>query len=139
MVGDLPDYTKYVTPAPIPPPAEQGPLVPRPKGGVLEKGSLTTTDTYQTVASRTVTSGKQFQLAKILVSCDKDVMYKLRWSNADVSMEVYVPGTVPFPDWFPWDYVTMVGDGSKKFEVQVKYPAGGSAGTCHAEIVGEEV
>ena len=30
------------------------------------------------------------------------------------------------------------GDGSKKFELQAKYPTGGTAGTVHAEICGEE-
>jgi len=139
MVSGLPDYTRYVTQNVDIPASEQGPVIPRPKGGVLKKGSVTTTASYQTVASHVVTNGKTFQLAKILVSCDTDVMFKLRWNGADISAEVYVPAKVPFTDWFPWDYYAMVGDGVKIFDIQAKYPSGGSAGTCHVEIVGEEV
>jgi len=139
MPSDLPDYTKYITQNVVIPAAEQGPVIPRPKGGILAKGSVTTTAAYQTVASRTVTNLKTFQLAKILVSCDEDVMYQLRWAGVVISAEVYVSGGLPFTDWFPWDYKEMTGDGAKAFDIQVKYPSGGSAGTCHAEIVGEEV
>jgi len=139
-MGDLPDYHMYVAPVEIEIPAGREPeIIPRPKGGILEKGSVTTTATYQTVATRTVTNGLQFQLAKIIVSCDQDVLYKLRWAGSDISAEVYVMAKVPFTDWFPWDYKEMIGDGSKAFDIQVKYPSGGSAGTCYAEIVGEEV
>lgn len=114
-------------------------IIPRPKGGILAKGSVTTTAAYQTVATHTVTTGKTFQLAKILVSCDEDFLYKLRWNGTDISVEVYVSGAVPFTDWFPWNYYSMPGDGAKAFDVQAKYPTGGSAGTCQVEIVGEEV
>ena len=114
-------------------------IIPRPKGGVHEKGSITTSASYQTVASRTVTDGKELQLAKILVSCDQDVHYKLVWDGSDISAEVIVSGNVPFTDWFPWDYVEMKGDGARQLELQARFPSGGSAGTCHAEMVGEEV
>jgi len=116
-----------------------GQIKPKPKGGILEKGSVTTTAAYATVATHTVTNLKTFQLAKILVTCNEDVMYQLRWAGAVISAEVYVSGGLPFTDWFPWDYKEMTGDGAKAFDIQVKYPTGGSAGTCHAEIVGEEV
>jgi hypothetical protein len=139
-MGDLPDYNQYVTPVTVNiPPGQESLTIPRPKGGVLAKGSVTTAAAYATIASRTVTSEKEFQLAKILISCDEDVMYKLRWNEDDISAEVYVSAGIPFTDWFPWDYYTMLGDGSKAFDIQVKYPSGGSAGTCYAEIVGEEV
>ena len=139
-MGDLPDYYQYVTPVSVEiPEGREGEIIPRPKGGVLEKGSVTTTGNYQTVASRVVTDGTDFQLAKIVVSCPEDVMYRLRWDGAVISAEVYVSGGIPFTDWFPWDYYDMEGDGSKAFDIQVKYPSGGSAGTCHTEIVGEEV
>lgn len=117
----------------------QAEVIARPKGGVLEKGSVTTTASYVTVANHTVTKDKTLQLAKILVSCPEDVMYQLKWAGSVISAEVYVTSKIPFTDWFPWDYETMEGDGSKKFEIQVKYPSGGAAATCHAEIVGEEV
>jgi len=139
MVSGLPDYTKYVTQNITVPASEQGPVIPRPKGGVLEKGSVTTTGSYQTVASRVVTNLLKFQLAKIIISCPEDVMYQLRWDGTVISAEVYVMGKIPFTDWFPWNYKEMVGNGVKTFDIQVKYPTGGIAGTCHAEIVGEEV
>jgi len=137
---DLPDYHEYVIPVEIAIPEGREPeIIPRPKGGILAKGSVTTTASYQTVASRTVTNGATFQLAKIIVSCDQDVMYRLRWGGTVISAEVYVYGKIPFTDWFPWNYYTMEGDGTKAFDIQVKYPSGGSAATCHVEIVGEEV
>lgn len=138
-MGDLPDYTRQIA---INVDVEQPSLlevIPRPKGEIIEKGSVTTTTSYQTVASRVVTDGSTFQLAKIVVSCPEDVMYKLRWNGTDISAEVYIAGKLPFTDWFPWDYYTMEGDGAKTFDIQVKYPTGSAADTCHAEIVGEEV
>jgi len=117
----------------------QAEVIPRPKGGIRDKGSVTSTDTYQTVVSRTVTNAKTFQLAKILISCSEDVMYKLRWNGADISAEVIVPADTPWTDWFPWSAYDMDGDGTKAFDIQVKYPSGASAGTCHVEFMGEEV
>jgi len=140
LAPDLPDYHQYVSPVTIEIPAGEEPeIIPRPKGGVLEKGSVTTTDTYQTVASHVVSAGETFQLAKILVSCDQDVIYRLRWNGTVISPEIYVSAKIPWTDWFPWDYYAMLGDGVKVFDIQAKYPSGGSAGTCHAEIIGEEV
>jgi len=118
----------------------QAEAVPRPKGSVLEADSVTTTDTYATVVSYTVPSSDwRFELAKILVSCPEDVMYRLRWNENVIGAEVYVTGGIPFTDWFPWAYKTMRGGDSKAFDIQAKYPAGGAAATCHAEIVGEYV
>jgi len=140
LPGDLPDYHQYVAPVTVEIPAgQESEVIPKPKGGVLEKGSVTTTASYQTVASRVVTNAKTFQPAKILVSCDTDVIYKLRWDGTAISAEVYVSAKIPWTDWFPWAYYSMLGDGSKAFDIQVKFPSGGSAGTCHAEIIGEEV
>lgn len=136
MVRDLPDGTKYIA---VSVDVDVSAVVPRPKGGELAKGSVTTTDTYAVVASHIVTDGKELQLAKILVSCPEDVMYRLKWDGTVISAEVFVYRGVPFTDWFPWDYYDMPGDGSKKFEVEVKFPSGGVAATCHVEIVGEEV
>lgn len=140
VVQDLPDYHEYVQPVNIEiPPDTISEVVPLPKGGIIVKGSVTTTDTYQTIASYTVTSLKTFKLTKILVSCDQDVMYQLRWAGIAISAEVLVMAKIPFTDWFPYDYYTMLGDGLKEVDIQVKYPSGGSAGTCHAEILGQEM
>ena len=114
--------------------------VPRPKGKVLEADSKTTTDTYATIVSYTPPSSDwRFELAKILVSCPEDVMYRLRWNEKVIGAEVYVTGGMPFTDWFPWAYKNMRGGDTKAFDIQVKYPTGGAAATCHAEIVGEYV
>lgn len=121
------------------PPNLQAEATARPKGGVLVKGSATTTAAYATVAEYTVPTDYKLELAKILVSCPNDVMYQLLWNGTVISPEVYVAGKVPFTDWFPWEYKYMRGDGSKKFQLQVKYPTGGAAATCHAEIIGEYV
>lgn len=137
--SDLPDYTRSITINIEVPEIQQAPVIPRPKGGVLEKGSVTTTGTYAELAARTVTNGKTFHPAKILVSCDEDVMFKLVWGGSDLGAEIYLARKLPYVDWFPWGYKTMAGDGSKKFQIMVKYPSGGSAGTCYGEISGEEV
>ena len=138
-MSDLPDYTRMI--AVNVDIAVEAPfyVIPRPMGGKIAKGNITTTDSYQTVAELTVTNAKTFQLAKILISCDQDIMYKIRWNGTDISTEVYVPAGTPFTDWFPWDYYTMLGDGTKKIDVRAKYPSGGYGGTCYAEINGEEV
>jgi len=117
----------------------QGEMIARPKGGVLETDSVTTTAAYQTVVEYTVLEDWKFELAKILVSCPEDVMYRLRWGAVVISAEVYVTGGIPFTDWFPWNYYYMRGDGSRTFNIQVMFPAGGVAAVCHAEIVGEYV
>lgn len=114
-------------------------VIARPKGGILEKGSVTTTADYETVASVIVTADKTFQLAKILISCNQTIMYRLRWCGTVISAEVIILSSTPFTDWFPWDYKEMIGDGAKAFDIQVKYPVDGEAGDCYAEIVGEEV
>ena len=65
-------------------------------------------------------------------------MFKLLWDEDDVSIEYYVMGKLPFTDWFSWGWQPCEGDGVKKFELQAKYPSGGTVGTVHAEICGEE-
>jgi len=115
------------------------PIIARPMGGVHEKGAIMTGAGYATVCQRLVTNGKQFQLAKTMVSSKEDVYYKLLWNAADISPEIYVPAKTPLPDWYPWNYETMVGDGVKTIDLQARTPPGGTNATCNAEIVGEEV
>jgi len=119
----------------------QGEMIARPKGGVRETDSVTTTLAWQVVVTYTVPAGVvsdwKFELAKILVSCPNDVLYRLRWNGVVISPEVYVTGGIPFTDWFPWDYENMRGDGVKAFDIQAQFPVGGAAALCHGEIVGE--
>jgi len=114
-------------------------LIARPKGGVHVKGAILTGAAYATVCERIVPLNKQFQLSKTIVSSKEDVYYKLVWDVTDVSIEVYTPSKTPLPDWYPWNYETVVGDGVKTFKIQAKTPSGGTNATCQAEIVGEEV
>ena len=124
----------------------QAEVIARPKGGVLETDSVTTQvdPNWQTVVEYpagddVLSSDWKFELAKILVSCPNAVIYRLRWGTTVISAEVYVTGGIPFTDWFPWNYYYMRGDGTKTFNIQVMFPAGGAAAVCHAEIVGEYV
>jgi len=117
----------------------QAEVIARPKGGVLETDSITTTVAYQTVVEYTVPDDYKFELAKILISCPENVEYRLRWGTSVISAVVFVTGGIPFTDWFPWDYEHMRGDDTKTFNIQVRFPADGEAAVCHAEIVGEYV
>ena len=137
-MGDLPDYTQYVSSITVEIPPGQEPMyIFRPKGGILEKGSITSTVAYATVAKRTVTDGKTFQLSKIMVSAEKATWVKYQWGGSDISAERLLDDKTILIEHFPWDYYPMVGDGTKTFEVQAKYES--TAGTVNAEIVGEEV
>jgi len=126
----------------FPPQGTQAEVIARPKGGVLVSRSIdinTTWIEFQTVVEHIVPNDFKFELAKILVSCPNDVMYRLLWGTTTISAAVYVTGGIPFTDWFPWDYYTMRGDGTSTFKIQVQDPTLAAAGLCHAEIVGEDV
>lgn len=119
LAGDLKVYTK-------------------PKGGIQKRGSIaTTTDTYQDLVTHTVTNGKKFRLAKILVSAKEDTWIRYMWNTTQISPDILVSGKLPFTDWFPYDYYDMIGDGVKQFKIQAKKDV--SAGVCYGEITGEEV
>lgn len=137
-MGDLPDYHQYVSQVSVEiPEGEESVSIFRPKGGILEEGNVTTTASFVTVASRTVTDDLQFQLAKLMVSAEYSTWIRLKWNGAQIGEDRLIDDRTVLIEHFPWDYYTMVGDGSKLFEVQVKYYE--TAGKCHAEIVGEEV
>jgi len=114
-------------------------VIPKPVGTTKAKGSATTTSDYATIAEIVVTKDKTFHLAKVVVSCPEDVVFKLVWDGEDISVEYCVMGKLPFTDWFPWGWHPCKGDGTKKFEVQAKYPSGGTAATAYCELSGEEV
>lgn len=114
-------------------------VIPKPKGTTKAKGHATTTASYAAIVSITVTKDKTFHPAKVVVSCAQDVLFKLVWDGEDVSPEYYVMAKLPFTDWFPWGWEPCEGDGTKKFELQAKYPSGGVAADCQAEVCGEEV
>lgn len=137
MSYDQPDYTVVVTYQLNVPDIQISPVIPRPKGGELATGSVTSTSSYQTVASHTPTSGKEFQLAKVVISCENATWVKYRWNATDISAERLLDDRAVLIEHSPWGYKTMLGDGSKAFDVQVKYYS--SPGTVNVEIIGEEV
>jgi len=112
-------------------------VIPRPKGGVLAKGSAATSSAYVTVASRVVTSGLTFQLSKVVVSAERAAWIKYRWAGADISCERLMDDKTIMLEHFPWDYRSMAGDGASAFDVQAKYYT--ASGTVNVEVVGEEV
>ena len=117
-------------------------VIPRPIGTITVKGSTTTTDKYEAVGDckHTVTKDKIFNLAKITVSCPKDVMAKVVFGEEDISIEYYIMAELPFTDWFPseWNKDNLRGDGSKELRIEAKYPTGGEADIVFAELSGEE-
>jgi len=128
----------------------QGEMTARPKGGIPEavlyvgdrkRGSEElNTATWTTIIRITPLTDWKLELAKILVSCPDDIIYRLVWAGTVISAaEIYVTGGIPFTDWFPWNYYPerMRGDGSRTFELQARSIAG--TPTCHAEMVGEYV
>lgn len=133
---DLPDYTKAIAVNVEVSPTLPMYIIPKPKGGVLEKGSVTTTSSYQTVATHTITNEKTFQLSKVVVSASKAAWIQYRWNGVVISAERNLDDKTILIEHFPYDYYEMIGDGSKLFDVQAKYDT--EAGTVNVEIVGEE-
>ena len=137
-MGDLPDFYQYVTPVEVEIPEGREPeFITRPKGGVLEKDSGTTTSSYVTIVSAVITDGMQFQLSRLIISAEKAMWVKWRWDGTDIGPELLLDHKTVAIIHFPWDYYEMIGDGAKVFDVQAKYYA--EAGTVNVEIVGEEV
>lgn len=108
----------------------------RPKGGTIDKGAVTSTASYATVATRTITNLKQFQLSKIVISTTKAIWAKFRWNGTAISCERYLSDGALLLEHFPLNYYEMIGDASKAFDVQIKWET--EAGTVNCEIVGEE-
>lgn len=137
MSPGLPKFTRSISVNVELPPTEQAPMIPRPFGELLAKGSETTTATYATIATHTVTDETELKLSKIVVSAEKAAWVKYRWAGSDLSAERLLDDKTLMLEHFSWDYSEMEGDGSKAFDVQAKYES--EAGTVSVEIVGEEV
>ena len=137
MSPGLAAFTRYMAVNVNVPPMEQAPVIPRPKGGVLEAGSITSSATYQTVAEATITKDKQFHLSKIVVSCEDAAWIIIRWAGTQIGCARLLDDKTVLIEHFPWDYYKMLGDGAKKVEIQAKQYD--TAGTVEAELVGEEV
>lgn len=137
MSPGLPKFTRTISVSVQLPPTEQAPMIPRPFGELLAKGSETTTAAYQTIATHTVTDGTELKLSKIMVSAQKAAWVKYRWAGEDLSAERLLDDVTLLLEHFSWDYEEMEGDGSKAFDVQAKWLS--EAGKVSVEIVGEEV
>ena len=137
MSTGLPDYTRMIAVNVEIPPAEQMPTIPRPKGGVLEKGVDETEVGWVSIASHTVTDDKEFQLSKVVVSVEYATWIRYRWAEAVISCERLMDDKTILLEHFLWDYYTMEGDGALFFDVQAKYYE--ETGRVNVEIVGEEV
>ena len=119
-------------------------VVPKPTGPVRHYDKVTTTATFQTVAEITPSAGTTFYPAKIIVACLEDVEAQLFWDGKELGPMYKVMGKLPFTDWFPFDYQTilrrkLIGNGEIKLELKVRYPTGGTAAECYGEISGMEV
>ena len=120
-------------------------VIPKPAGPIRAFDKKTTTSTFATIAELTPAAGKTFHLTKIVVSCLEDVEAQLFFKDKELTVIYKIMGKLPFTDWFPFDYRThpdlrpIIGDGTSKIELKARYPSGGTAAECYAEIIGEEV
>jgi hypothetical protein len=131
---DLPDYTKQIS-INVNLPESQNVSV-RPKGGVLANGFLTTTSAYQKVTFRKITSGKKFQLSRIMINAEKAAVVYLSWNEARVGIEMILDNKSLAIIHYPFNYYEMIGDGNKEVAIFAKYYSQGS--TVSVEICGEE-
>ncbi len=134
MSSDLPDYTQQQT---VNSDVEVNTSVDiRPKGGIIETGEATTTASYASICSHTVTNNKKFDVSKIMVCCTKAAWVKYQWNGSDISAPRLLSDNGMYFEHFTLDYYSMTGNGSKKFDVLIKWVT--EAGTAEAEINGEE-
>jgi hypothetical protein len=116
-------------------------VTPSPKGVIAKKGNITTEENYKDVTgtAHTVTNGKRFQLAKIVLAAEKDSIARIMFGTSQIGVEYYIMGGTTLTDWFPTNYRLdeLLGDGTKQIRVQAKYIS--TAGDFQAELVGEEI
>jgi len=113
-------------------------VVAKPKGNkrVYNTTAVTTTATYQTLVSLTPKKDKVFELAYFAAGCDEDIWIRLKWDGSVITPEIPVMAKT-FPQfWVPSEYQKVTGDGTKKFELEVKQIT--TSGSAFGEIVGEE-
>ncbi len=109
----------------------------RPKGGVKDFGEETTTSSYATISELEITENMSFHPSRIIISAETSAWVKCRWDGNDISANFLLDDITILVLHFPYDWETMDGDGSKKFDVQGKYNT--EAGLLNVEISGEEV
>lgn len=118
------------------PPQAAGQVVARPKGGTSDLGN---TNVDNGVAAEiTVTNGKTFHLAKVTLTSDVDCKAYIRWNGTRITPIYHLSASVPFTDWFAWDWTPCEGDGTKTLDVFTPN-VGTAGGTLYASLSGEEV
>ena len=115
----------------------QAELIGRPKGGVLEKGTIDSAAAWATVVEYTVPLDWKFEVAKVLVSAEKAAWIRYKWGAAVISCERLMDDKTILIEHFMWDYKHMRGDAAKTFKVEAKYYE--ETGKVNAEIAGEYV
>ncbi len=111
-------------------------VIPGPPGKVLATGKATTTGSYSAVVSYTPAAGKRLRISKIVICAEKALWWQLYWAGSAISSERLMDDKTMVIEHFTGIYEEMIGDGSKAFEVRVKYYA--NSGEAMAEIVGWE-
>lgn len=125
----------------IAPPSAEYPneVVARPKGNkrAYNTSAVATGADYAKICELLVTKDKTFDLAYFSCGCDQDIWVKLLWGGSVITPEIPVMAKTMPQFWVPSEYQKVVGDGTKKFELQAKQIT--ATGSAFGEIVGEEV
>lgn len=115
-----------------------GTVTPRPIGNKREFNTtaVTTSGSWQTLEELTPAKDKSFDMAYFAAGCDEDIWIRLQWDGTVITPEIPVMGKT-FPQfWVPNEYKKVLGDGTKKFTLQVKQMS--TSGSAFGELVGEE-
>lgn len=114
-------------------------VIARPKGDTraYNTDAITTSASWQTICELVVTKDKTFDLAYFSAGCTEDIWIKLLWDGSKIGPEIAVMAKTMPQFWVSSDYEKVTGDGTKKFELQVKQIT--ASGSAFGEIVGEEV
>lgn len=113
-------------------------IIPLPKGDIEEKGTgiATNTSTYVSVVSRTITDEKTYHLAKITMPLTNAHLLKVIVAGTDIQ-RFYGSKEGSFVMFFIYGEITLLGDGSKKVDIQAKAVSTGE--TVYANMYGMEV
>ena len=113
-------------------------VIAHPIGDIETKGGgvLTNSATEVVIATRTITSGKDYHLAFVNVAPVNDHWIYV-YTEGTKRATYYAHGAFPFIFWYPWGWNKITGDASKKLEVKAMAVTTGE--TLLADFAGEEV
>jgi len=119
------------------PPEVEPRIIPRPMGAIKRSGETAATSAdWAKIVGYVVPKGKEFHLAKIVLSCEHATWFRIMWDTTQLGITYLLPLKFTLPDWFPWDWNPLVGDGAKELKIDAKYYT--TSGWAAAELVGEE-